>query len=304
MAKLIHIALGSTMSKPGDVVGNLAQIAAFARQAQADGADVLLTPELSVSGYGPYPEVLATAEQAGTGPVYQALAALARETGVVLCAGFVEAADGKRYLAHYVVYPDGAFVVQRKHRVTPAERPLDTAVSLVPEPEAMENIGQPTELRFTYFMIHGVQCVLTICADSGITDLQQEMTAHGVELQLLPTGAGGRREDRVTTAELATPAGRALYAKMLELVFFPGQSAVLDCLQYGHAMAAVNQCGYDGQRFYHLGHGTITTPMGEVPALIHGLPNLDRQRPMYTHAVVDVADRLTATDSNGATVCN
>jgi hypothetical protein len=32
----------------------------------------------------------------------------------------------------------------------------------------------------------------------------------------------------------------------------------------------------------------IITPMGEVPALIHGLPNLDRQRPMYAHAVIDL----------------
>ncbi len=32
--------------------------------------------------------------------------------------------------------------------------------------------------------------------------------------------------------------------------------------------------------------------MGEVPALIHGLPNLDCQRPMYTHAVVDLEEHL------------
>jgi hypothetical protein len=57
-------------------------------------------------------------------------------------------------------------------------------------------------------------------------------------------------------------------------------------------LAAVNLCGYDGRQFAHLGHGSIVTPMGEVPALIHGLPNLDRQRPLYTHAVVDFDDHL------------
>jgi hypothetical protein len=46
-------------------------------------------------------------------------------------------------------------------------------------------------------------------------------------------------------------------------------------------------CGYDGQRFYHVGHGSITNAMGEVLGFFHGLPNLDRQRPMYAHAEID-----------------
>jgi len=32
---------------------------------------------------------------------------------------------------------------------------------------------------------------------------------------------------------------------------------------------------------FHIAICAGITPMGEVPALIHGLPNLDRQRPMY-----------------------
>jgi hypothetical protein len=95
----------------------------------------------------------------------------------------------------------------------------------------------------------------------------------------------------VVTADLHTPAGRHLYLTWLERVFFPGR-AVTDCIQFRRALAAVNQCGFDGREKYHLGHGMIITPMGEVPALIHGLPNLDRQRPLYTHAEVDVDDRL------------
>jgi len=32
--------------------------------------------------------------------------------------------------------------------------------------------------------------------------------------------------------------------------------------------------------------------MGEVKGFFHGIPNLDRQVPMYAHAVIDVDDRL------------
>ena len=72
--KALHLAIASTTSKPGAVADNLRQIAGLAERAGHDGVDLLLTPELSASGYGPYPEVLATAEPAGNGPIFQALA--------------------------------------------------------------------------------------------------------------------------------------------------------------------------------------------------------------------------------------
>jgi len=303
MAKPIHIALGSTTSKPGDVSGNLQQIARFARQAASDHADLLLTPEMSASGYGSYPEVLATAEVAGDGPIYRTLAGIARMTGVVICAGFVEQSAAKRYLAHYIVYPDDRFLVQRKHRVTPAERPLDTLLPLVHR-DANDYIGQPLGgLQFQCFDVRGVRCAITICADSGIDNLQDVLAEHGVELQLNPAGAGGRREDRVVTADLYTEEGREKYARLLEMVFFPvPTTSISTCLKYGRALAAVNQCGHDGREMYHLGHGFIVTPMGEVAAVMHGIPNIDRMRPMYAHAQIDLHERLVAPEAASARI--
>ena len=293
----IHVAIGSTTSKLGDVRGNLRQIAAFARQAAADGADLLLTPEMSASGYGPYPEVLATAEPAGDGPIYRKLAALATSTGVVLMAGFVEAADTKRHLAHYAVFPDGRYVVQRKNRVTLCERPLDPSGELMPPdyknnpPKDPADPGQPVNPQFTYFDIKGVRCAISICADGGITQLSEILSQAGVRLLLGPAGAGGVRKDRVTTEDLRTADGRALYLKVLQGVFFPG-GGILDCIQYRRALAAVNMCGWDGRRHYHVGHGMIISPMGEVPGFFHGIPNLDRQRPMYAHAALNLDECL------------
>lgn len=291
MSQRIHLAIASTTSKPGEVLSNLAQIATFARQAAQDGADLLLTPELSASGYGPYPEVLATAELAGDGPIYAELARLAASTGVVLLAGFVERAGERRHLAHYAVYPDGRYVVQRKHRVTLAERPLDPAVALSGHPEGAPDPadpGQPLELKFTSFVVRGATCAITICADGGITDVRAHLAGLGVQVVLGPAGAGGQLADRVTTADLKTAAGREKYYTWLERVYFPGRG-ILANIEYRQATAAVNMCGYDGRRHAHLGHGSIVTPMGEIPALIHGLPNLDRQRPLYTHAEVDLS---------------
>lgn len=303
MTKPLHVAIASTTSKPGQVAANLDQIEGFARQAAQDGADLLLTPEMSASGYGPYPENLATAEPAGDGLVYRRLHQIASQTGVTVLAGFVEAAGKKRHLAHYAVYPDGHFEVQRKHRVTLAERPLDPGVELIPPdyehnpPADPADPGQPKELAFNIFEIKGVKCAIAICFDGGIEGLWPHLASRGVELLLGPSGAGGRRDQRVDAEELKTEAGREKYAEWLEMTFFPGRRTIMNCLRFGMAHAAVNLAGFDGQRMYHIGHGTIVTATGEVPALIHGLPNLDRLRPMYTHAVIDLDDRIVASES-------
>jgi len=288
--KTLHIAIASTTSKPGAVADNLRQIEGFASQAGRDGADLLLTPELSASGYGNYPEVLATAELAGNGPVFHGLAMMASANGVVVCAGFVEASEKKRFLSHYVVFPDGRFVVQRKNRVMLTERPLDPSGELTPpDPshpsEDPADPGQPNRPQFTLFEVKGVRCAIAICADCGIVGLDDLLARHGVELLLVPTGAGGERKDRVTTEDLLAGAGRQKYLRLLERMFFPGPS-VVTCIQHRRALAAVNLCGHDGQRHYHAGHGSIITPRGEIAALIPGIPNLDLQRPMYAHAII------------------
>jgi len=293
MPRPIHIAIASTTSKPGQVAANLEQIRHFARQAQTDHADLLLTPEMSTCGYGGYPEVLATAEVAGAGPIFEALARIARETNVVLLAGFVNAAGSKKHIAHYVIWPDGKWIVQNKHRATPAEQPLDPFARLGP-PYGADGCGQPcemSEVKFETFKVCNVTCALTICADGGVTDRSGMLVRAGVELWLLAAGAGGRREDRVTTVEMLTQAGRQKYAEIFESVYFP-KWGIVDCLENRRAHAAVNMCGYDGQNQYHVSHGCIITPMGEIAAILPGQPNLDRQRPTYAHAIVDVADTL------------
>ncbi|MEI8195832.1 MAG: carbon-nitrogen hydrolase family protein [Phycisphaerae bacterium] len=289
MSKNIHVAIGSTTSMPGDLKRNLGQIGDFARRAAADGVALLLTPEMSATGYGNYPDVLALAEAAGKGAVYVGLACLAKETGVVICAGFVEANGAKRHLAHYVVYPDGRYIVQRKHRITPVEHPLEPAVELRPVPG--EESGQPVEVIINCFEVNQVRCAISICADAGIDRLSEILAEKGVELLLGPTGAGGPRAERVTTSELRTAEGLAKYTKILQTVFFVGGGAA-DCIKYRRGLAAVNMCGYDGRKHAHLGHGMIVNPMGEVVGFFHGIPNIDRQRPMYAHAVVDVEERV------------
>ena len=290
-ARPIHVAIGSTMSCPGDLDANMNQIASFAARAAADGADILLTPELSATGYGSYPDVLALAEQAGNGAIYRRLAGIAGETGVVICAGFPELADGKRLISQYTVFPGGKFEVQRKHRAMPMEAPFQSPFPLKP-PMPGEEQGQPTATSFNVFEVKGVRCAVVICYDFGITGLNALLAEQGVELLLLATGAGGKREDRFTLSDLKTAQGRARYAAYMDE--FRWGNAPAECMEFHRAFAAVNICGYDGREYYHGGNGVIFNCFGEVAAYLPFISVLERQRPTYAHAIVDIEDKLTA----------
>lgn len=283
----LRIALASTTSLPGRVKDNLAQISTFAHQAGRDKAALLLTPELSACGYGSYPEVLKTAETAGAGPICDYLARTARKTGVTLTAGFVEKMEEKRFLSHYIIQPDGTFFVQRKHRVTHGERPLDSCVPLSADINE-STPGQPKRKELTLFEIEGVKSALTICADSGIVGLTEFFKKNKVKLWLLPTGSGGKRQDRFTSSQLNSPSGRGKYVKILESLFFPPPSLIETCLKDDINLVAVNLCGFDGKKHYHASHGFIITSLGEISALIPGQPVLDRQDAAYACGEITV----------------
>lgn len=270
MSNLIHLAIGSTTSLPGRVEANLRQINEFALRAADDGAHLLLTPEMSATGYGPHPEVLSASEVAGDGPIYNRLAHIAQTAGIVVCAGFAESVGDKKFIAHYAIYPDGNFIVQRKHYVTPSE--YEVFSPYIPAIVDDEEFAH-CEFAFQPFDVGGVCCAIAICADMGTKNLHGILDRHGVRVLLSPTGAGGTRDNRVTSQDLRTTAGREQYYSVLQTIFMPGH-ALMDCITYRRALAAVNLCGYDGYKFYHAGHGSIINPMGEVVGFFHGIPNL------------------------------
>ncbi|WP_165822612.1 carbon-nitrogen hydrolase family protein [Paenibacillus montanisoli] len=283
MAKSIRAAIGSTCSKPGFLNDNLAQIADLAERAQWNGCHFLVTPEMSATGYGGYPEVLALAEVPGEGRIYESLARIAGDAGVVVTAGYVENNGGRLHIAHYAVYPDGRFVSQRKHRATPAEAPLEPGVALYYDDT--EEIGHvpPGMEHFMTFTINGVHCAIVICADLGVRDLNAILRREGVELVMLPVGAGGERSQRLSAAELETEEGIRKYKEMLQRNSFP-QSGAIECLQNKRAVLAVNMGGFDGRSRYHGGSGSIVSARGEVLAYMPDQPIIDYQQPSFACA--------------------
>jgi NAD+ synthetase len=116
MSERILIAAAQINCTVGDLSGNAARILEYTARARAAGADLVLTPELSLCGYPPEDLVLREGFLADCRRELEQLAAGVR--GVTLVVGFPElAAGGARYNAAAVIRDGRIAAVARKREL-------------------------------------------------------------------------------------------------------------------------------------------------------------------------------------------
>src|SRR5258707_248688 len=111
----MKIAIAQINATVGDLGGNVTRLAEFAARARNEGADLMVTPELALSGYPPEDLLLREDFLAACD---QALADLAkRSEGVTLVVGHPRVADGKRYNAASVIQNGKVLGIYDKQRL-------------------------------------------------------------------------------------------------------------------------------------------------------------------------------------------
>lgn len=165
--------------RPGDKEANLEKIEAFVTGAVAEGVELLVFPEMCVSGYWHLrnlsrEEVSALAEPVPDGPSTRRLVDLARAHGLTLGAGLVEAGDdGELYNTYVVALPDGRTVRHRK---------LHCFIS------AHMKSGN----EFTVFDLpSGVRAGILICYDNNLGENVRITALRGAQVLLAPHQTGG-----------------------------------------------------------------------------------------------------------------
>lgn len=170
---------------PAVLAQRLAALDATAAQARAAGADLLLTPEMALTGYHRDPDWLRHVAQAADGPWAQTVAALARRHGVAVVYGYPEAAAGGAlpYNAVQAIGPDGRALAQ--YRKTHLFGALDAArfspgVPLAPDSTDTDPARSPWVYR-------GWRLGLLVCYDVEFTGPVQALATQGADAVLVPT---------------------------------------------------------------------------------------------------------------------
>src|SRR6201984_1587984 len=114
----LKITLAQLNPTVGDVEGNAAKARAARARAQADGADLIVLPELFITGYPPEDLVLKPASQAACRTAVEALARETADGGPAILIGSPWVEDGKLYNAALLL-ADGEILGRRFKRDLP-----------------------------------------------------------------------------------------------------------------------------------------------------------------------------------------
>ena len=169
----MRIGVWQTEGLTGDPAGNIARLAARL-QAAADRPDLLVCPELWLTGYND-PEAIRARAEPADGAGFRALSDLARRTGVAIAHGYAEQdpGDPRTYNAARLIGADGALVLNyRKLQLWGAyERALFT----------------PGAARTPPALHAGWKIGFSICYDTEFPETTRYLAQHGAELVLAPT---------------------------------------------------------------------------------------------------------------------
>ena len=246
----LNIAVAQSQCWPGDIVGNIDRMRPLLADAARANAKLVLFAEAGVTGYTPNSPTLTIGDAH-----CRELQALAKQSGLVIVAGFMERNGTHIHISQGAFFPDGQLVVQRKARPGP--------------PESNIQNWQPGPDERTVFTVDGVRCAIAICADTGIPDFRNALARQGVELLLLPTAGCGPRSWGLSEATLDDPPQLDEYVKKAATVVFSGD-AIRESRRHRMALATCNQMADNGVDYFHPGHSMIVDSTGELVALIPG----------------------------------
>ena len=222
MAERLLIAAAQINCTVGDLSANAARILEYTERARAAGADLVLTPEMSLCGYPAEDLVLRAGFLADCRRELEALAARVR--GIPLVVGFPElAADGRRYNAAALIR-DGRIDAVARKRELPNYDVFD-------EKRTFDAGSEPCIVE-----LKGVRFGLAICEDVWFARVPAAAKAAGAQAMLSINASPYHKRKQATRHEVfrgwIRDTGMPVVAANLvggqdELVF-DGASCVLD----------------------------------------------------------------------------
>lgn len=203
---------------------NLQKIDRASRVAADMGMNLLVAPELAVTGYALGAGFAAVAERRD-GASINRLQEICEKQGLAIAAGFAEAADGVIYNSAVVVRPNDGPVFYRKcHLYGPMEK----------------EVFAPGNEAPAVFDIGGLKAGMLICYDVEFPEMVRGLALQGADLVIVPTALPAGKSAR-NVAQLVVP------SRAIENQIF---------------IAYSDLCGSEGSLTYE-GRSVIVAPDGE-----------------------------------------
>jgi predicted amidohydrolase len=214
---------------PSRTAEALQRLDAACAQARAQGADLLITPEMFCSGYAIGVERVAALAEPADGPLAQAVAATAQRHGIAIVYGYPEKnPNGEPSNAAQAIAPDGTRLMN--HRKTHLFGDMDRAQF------------SPGDTASQVFEWKGWRLGLLICYDVEFPEAVRGLALQGADAVLVPT-ANMEPFDEV------------------QRVLLPARA-----LENSLCLAYANACGSEGTLAYN-GLSCAIGPDGAVLAL-------------------------------------
>jgi NAD+ synthase (glutamine-hydrolysing) len=220
----VKVAIAQINSSVGDIAGNCSKIADFSRRAAALGADIVLTPELSMVGYPPEDLLLRQAFYAKTEQALQSLAAeLAALADVRVVVGHPTLKDGARFNSASVLCNGQVTGVYHK-----LELPNDSVFD--------EKRYFTSEGTAFVFDVKGTRFGINICEDTWFPRAPALAKQAGAQVLLILNGSPYHMNKQSLRLEVmranVTPQGLPLVFTNLiggqDELIFDGNSFVMD----------------------------------------------------------------------------
>jgi NAD+ synthase (glutamine-hydrolysing) len=271
----VNVAIAQINSTVGNLAGNRQRIVEFVQRAVALGADIVVTPELSLVGYPPEDLLLRDSFYAQSHQAVIALTAeLRRFAGVHVVIGVPVMQNGARYNAALVL-ADGDI----KASYFKAELPNDTVFD---EKRYFAEGKEPC-----VFDVKGVRFGINICEDTWYPRAPARAKAAGAQVLLVPNGSPYHMNKQhlrheVMRTNVSAQGMSLVYANLIggqDELIFDGHSFVLD--QAGVVQAQLEHFAEDLQMITF----DDATPL---PAIISPLLSVEAQ--VYKAMVLGVRD--------------
>ncbi len=176
MAATLNLALAQIDTTVGDIAGNLDRIRAARAEARGQGADLVVFPELTISGYPPEDLVLKPLFQDRAAAAVETLAAETKDGGPAMIVGAPWRENGQLYNAAFLL-DAGLVAAKRFKHDLPNYGVFD-------EKRVFAAAPPPGPVNF-----RGVRLGLMICEDMWRPDVTETLQESGAEILIVPNGS-------------------------------------------------------------------------------------------------------------------